>query len=856
MNPLRIILISKITAIENISNFTNHSLSSVLNYTIYLLTYYLLFIYFDFNPALLFINSFLIFFITAMWALINSHSPPKENFSILYTNIYNIKNISNYEIFFGSLLGDFVKLIYILLPQLLVNFAAVLNISSAIWNKFIISLVMLFIYSLFYQLLGMLISIIFLRNANIKSLLFFLFIAFQYIICYISEITINNFVIFKNYKNLYLSEALSFFNFTGIFAINSFFNDVFYFYCIYFYLILDLLLIVPLIFIISNKSALEYFLCFENDINICSVKNNRYKLGIYSLIILIIALFLNNVDINNVTIDINETLKKSLINGDLELSQKMIEAGAKFNFYDYNTESTLPHIIKCRDYPDFFKTLLEKCPEYNNDKFIIDVIDKAILYNKRNIFNFLIERIKNINSYNSDGETLLMVACNHKNIDIIKLLISRNASINFISSRGYSALYVAVASNNEQAVKILIENGAGILCKGYEGGELLFLSIQIPNYNIFKIILDNGADINYIKGSRTTLMHAAQQGNAEIAKTLIEKGVPINTVDCEGDTALALSIDNKKNNKIKIFNLLISSGANDKIKDKYGRSILDDAMFCNDIEMQKIVIDRVDTEEVNNYFINRSIYSLVYEYNFPSNIRLLIKKADKKIFKKPVEDFFNLHTNQNEQVECIKFLLDNDFNYEYNINGITALSRAISQNNYDVVKLLIKKGASIKKSKAIYDDYNIIFKLISYADEKMIDALLNNNIEMDLNIFNSHYISVLRAVLDSRNSKNINLVLSKRPNKYDAIYNAAINSDFNRLKLLFKYDLSSDEVKSIKNILPSLMRTQIKADVFNFLIEKGADVNAKDENGLSLINIAEKLKLDEFIKLLKEKGAH
>ncbi len=44
-------------------------------------------------------------------------------------------------------------------------------------------------------------------------------------------------------------------------------------------------------------------------------------------------------------------------------------------------------------------------------------------------------------------------------------------------------------------------------------------------------------------------------------------------------------------------------------------------------------------------------------------------------------------------------------------------------------------------------------------------------------------------------------------------------------------------------------------DIIKFLIEKGADVNAKNEAGETALKIAKENKNEKIIKLLKENGA-
>ena len=67
--------------------------------------------------------------------------------------------------------------------------------------------------------------------------------------------------------------------------------------------------------------------------------------------------------------------------------------------------------------------------------------------------------------------------------------------------------------------------------------------MQVRDPESVRVALRNGADIEYREGGRcgTALMNAANLGNLEVVKVLVEEGANLEAVDVYGYTALAIA---------------------------------------------------------------------------------------------------------------------------------------------------------------------------------------------------------------------------------------------------------------------------------------------------------------------------
>ena len=157
-------------------------------------------------------------------------------------------------------------------------------------------------------------------------------------------------------------------------------------------------------------------------------------------------------------------------------------------------------------------------------------------------------------------------------------------------------------------------------------------------------------------------------------------------------------------------------------------------------------------------------------------------------------------------------------------NGLNLLHQAVQQNKIDIniVELLIAKGADIN-AKENYG-YTPLYKALknnnySYEDvEEVAELLIAKG--ADLNVKNTNGNSPLHFALQNEN-------LSDPQDRRDEIYK--------------RDEIASEIYKRDK--------------IAKLLIAKGADVNAKDANGYTPLQLAVKYKHNEIAKLLIAKGA-
>ena len=165
------------------------------------------------------------------------------------------------------------------------------------------------------------------------------------------------------------------------------------------------------------------------------------------------------------------------------------------------------------------------------------------------------------------GETPLMTCSRTGNAEAVRLLLAQGADVNAKEpERGQTALMWAAAGKHSGVVQALVESGADIRAR----------SATLPLYTPKILTKSNGAPFNFykeevyfpkVKGGFTPLMFAAQAGDSDSVRILLEAGADVNEGTLDDGTPLVLASSNG-HEKVALF--LLEKGADPNATDAYG----------------------------------------------------------------------------------------------------------------------------------------------------------------------------------------------------------------------------------------------------------------------------------------------
>jgi ankyrin repeat protein len=262
-------------------------------------------------------------------------------------------------------------------------------------------------------------------------------------------------------------------------------------------------------------------------------------------------------------------------------------------------------------------------------------------------------------STHNSGLTRAMYAAHTGKINILNSLKLNPRTVNVKDRHGLTAFAHAVHIGELESAKYLLTKGADINEVDRDGNTVLNTVSIWDRIDLASFLIENGADVNKPDNlGNTPLYEACVNHSIEMVKLLLDKGANVNFTNAYGQSPLMVS------NDLELADLLIENGANEELED-------------------------IDGETVISYAVNHN--QLRFYLRLPRFLRaVFVGKIDR-----------------------VNKLLDEGADINQSYDSRTGLILASKHVNYDMIKLLLERGADPN----IVDDMNYaaIDSLISAA---------------------------------------------------------------------------------------------------------------------------------------------
>ena len=142
----------------------------------------------------------------------------------------------------------------------------------------------------------------------------------------------------------------------------------------------------------------------------------------------------------------------------------------------------------------------------------------------------LLARGANPNAPGPDGTTAIMWAASNDDLELVRALINAKANVAAKNQFGTSAITEAAIIGSEKVIDALVKAGADPNTRNPEGETPLMAVARSGKVEAARRLLEAGADINATEsfGGQSALMWAAAQGQGDMVKLLASKGADLN----------------------------------------------------------------------------------------------------------------------------------------------------------------------------------------------------------------------------------------------------------------------------------------------------------------------------------------
>ena len=158
----------------------------------------------------------------------------------------------------------------------------------------------------------------------------------------------------------------------------------------------------------------------------------------------------------------------------------------------------------------------------------------AVQRSDRATVRTLLQQKADVNATQVDGMTALHWAARQNDLETVQMLIKAGANVNTVTRYGVTPIYLASLNGNAAMIDTFLREGlrAGIDANtANPGGETaLMTAARTGSLDAVRLLIDRGATVNAKEKERgqTALMWAVLENHPEVARLLIEKGADVN----------------------------------------------------------------------------------------------------------------------------------------------------------------------------------------------------------------------------------------------------------------------------------------------------------------------------------------
>ncbi len=430
---------------------------------------------------------------------------------------------------------------------------------------------------------------------------------------------------------------------------------------------------------------------------------------------------LKTIDVNHKNQNLQTFLHLIISENRIESVKCLLKNNIDYNAIDSQGKTAL--MLSCQHgYLDAIKELLKKSVNVDiEDHNGITAIEYAIINNKYSAYKLLKPYIEDINRKNRKNLTLLNLAVDYKNFQVIHdLFKDKNFKINndilFYKNTYASRDILNTILSNFDEINILDNRNRNILYSVVVNG--------IESEDIFHLLLENGLDINCIDVNSDTILHhlikeiikkknnLVYENKEDLEKDkliiskminfipiILDKGINTYIINKQNETILSLPT---KNLSLDILNILFEYGVDIDILDNNQETAL-----------STIITKGLDYSEVIRLFLDNGSNPNIKNIDGKTIIEKLIDatlivKNNKKA-KNSEKKNIDLTTDYKTILESVLINTDSKLSF-LNSKNEPYFFDALRYGNIEIVKLLIKHGSDINQTDS--KGQNIIYKFM------------------------------------------------------------------------------------------------------------------------------------------------
>jgi len=160
-------------------------------------------------------------------------------------------------------------------------------------------------------------------------------------------------------------------------------------------------------------------------------------------------------------------------------------------------------------------------------KLDLDIFEAACIGDDYSAMQLLKKNPELLNTFSTDGFTLLGLAAYFGYFSLVKLLLEKGADPNIPSNNQFKVapIHSACSISNYEIAELLLKNGANVNAKQLQDYTPLHSAAHNGKIELSKLLIENGADVNAkTDNGKTTISIALEKGFKELANLIVNYG--------------------------------------------------------------------------------------------------------------------------------------------------------------------------------------------------------------------------------------------------------------------------------------------------------------------------------------------
>ncbi|XP_025085082.1 ankyrin-3-like [Pomacea canaliculata] len=459
------------------------------------------------------------------------------------------------------------------------------------------------------------------------------------------------------------------------------------------------------------------------------------------------------------------------------------------------------------------------------------------------------------------GDTLLQLAAKHGNIPMVEYLVQEGAktNINQLDSEGLSVIHQIAqceseyrAGNLVSVVNLLLSKGANPRLRNLVGDTALNLAASHNNWNIVESLVESGCDLNQPDSKGFSILHRLAQReesfkypSSEISLDtlfcmLLEKGANPFARSPRGETVLHMAAKHRKWTMVK---RLVERGANINEPDSEGFYVL-----------HRLVQDSDKNDEILELLVGKGA-NLNYKCpNIGTALHIALKGQRWSLAKKLVQLGADVNELDFEGLSVLHIIAAQKSVY-YESRGRTSLIHLLITKGADVTARS-PRGDSVFHLAARNDNWNVIEQILTHEPDGVENNKSTDSESEGLTIPFTLVTNNYRAMEKRCRHQH------ERSKGLTALQLALLGKQWEVVQFLLESGAHVDQNNPLKGKSPFhelAMDTSVGAVTARLVTERlvvhGINVNERDTQGDTPVNLAAKNGNWEVVRALLEHGA-